>query len=72
MMDHCAKDGSPKILKKQCLLMLTVRLTQFRRSLINAKFTVSDVNRRVDELELIELAEGVALEEVRVKTGCRC
>ena len=67
VMDHCAKDGSPKILKK-CSLPLTGANTV---SQIITELAVFDVDRRAGELELIELAEGVTLEEVRAKTGCR-
>ena len=66
VMDHCAKDGSPKILKK-CSLPLTGANTV---SQIITELAVFDVDRDVGELKLIELAEGVTLEEVKVKTGC--
>ena len=66
VMDHCAKDGSPKILKK-CSLPLTGANTV---SQIITELAVFDVNRKLGELELIELAEGVTLEEVKAKTGC--
>lgn len=66
VMDHCAKDGSPKILKK-CSLPLTGANTV---SQIITELAVFDVDRRAGELELSELAEGVTLEEVRAKTDC--
>ena len=66
VMDHCAKDGSPKVLKK-CSLPLTGANTV---SQIITELAVFDVDRKAGELELIELAEGVALEEVKAKTGC--
>ena len=66
VMDHCAKDGSPKILKK-CSLPLTGAKTV---SQIITELAVFDVDRNVGELELIELAEGVTLEDVKAKTGC--
>lgn len=66
VMDHCAKDGSPKILK-QCSLPLTGANTV---SQIITELAVFNVNRSAGELELIELAEGVTLEEVKTKTGC--
>jgi len=31
---------------------------------------VFDVDRKAGELELIELAEGVTLDEIKAKTGC--
>jgi 3-oxoacid CoA-transferase len=64
--DHCAKNGSPKILK-ECSLPLTGANTV---SQIITELAVFDVDREAGELELIELAEGVSLEEVKAKTGC--
>lgn len=66
VMDHCAKDGSPKILKK-CSLPLTGANTV---SQIITELAVFNVDRKVGELKLVELAEGVSLEEVKAKTGC--
>ncbi|KAI0724036.1 3-oxoacid CoA-transferase [Cerioporus squamosus] len=66
VMEHCAKDGSPKVLK-QCELPLTGARTV---SQIITELAVFDVDRHAGELTLIELAEGVSLEEVRAKTGC--
>ncbi|KAJ8468718.1 hypothetical protein ONZ51_g9459 [Trametes cubensis] len=66
VMEHCAKDGSPKILK-QCELPLTGARTV---SQIITELAVFDVDRHAGELTLTELAEGVTLEEVKAKTGC--
>ena len=66
VMDHCAKDGSPKILRK-CSLPLTGANTV---SQIVTELAVFNVDRKAGELELIELAEGVTLEQVRARTGC--
>ncbi|KAF9791188.1 3-oxoacid CoA-transferase [Thelephora terrestris] len=66
VMDHCAKDGSPKILKK-CSLPLTGANTV---SQIITELAVFNVDRKAGELELMELAEGVTLEQVKAKTGC--
>lgn len=66
VMEHCAKDGSPKILK-ECSLPLTGARTV---SQIITELCVFNVDRSDGELELIELAEGVTLEEVKSKTGC--
>lgn len=66
VMEHCAKDGSPKILK-QCSLPLTGARTV---SQIITELAVFHVDRKNGVLELVELQEGTTLEEVRAKTGC--
>ncbi|KIM87523.1 hypothetical protein PILCRDRAFT_280068 [Piloderma croceum F 1598] len=66
MMEHCSKNGTPKILK-QCSLPLTGAKTV---SQIITELAVFDVDRLEGTLELIDLAEGVTLEEVKAKTGC--
>jgi 3-oxoacid CoA-transferase len=66
MMEHCAKDGRPKILK-ECALPLTGARAV---SQIITELCVFNVDRVAGELELIDLAEGVTLEEVKAKTGC--
>ncbi|KAG6379188.1 3-oxoacid CoA-transferase [Boletus reticuloceps] len=66
MMEHCAKDGSPKILK-ECTLPLTGARTV---SQIVTELAVFNVDRKNSMLELVELQEGATLEEVRAKTGC--
>ncbi|KAG1764211.1 3-oxoacid CoA-transferase [Suillus occidentalis] len=66
VMEHCAKDGTPKILKK-CSLPLTGARTV---SQIITELAVFDVDRKNGYLELVELQEGVTLEEVKAKTGC--
>jgi len=65
VMEHCAKDGSPKI-RDECTLPLTGARTISR---IITELAVFDVDRHAGEMELIELAAGVTLEEVRAKTA---
>jgi len=65
LMEHTAKDGSPKI-KQQCDLPLTG--TQVV-DLIVTDLCVFEVAKG-QGLTLIELNEGVTLDEVKAKTGC--
>lgn len=65
VMEHCAKDGSPKILK-QCTLPITGKGVV---SLIITDLCVFEVKPNAGGLRLIELHPGVTLEEVRAKTG---
>ena len=66
VMEHCAKDGSPKILR-DCTLPLTGARAV---SQIITELGAFDVDRQKGELTLIDLADGVMVEEVRAKTGC--
>ncbi|KDQ60681.1 hypothetical protein JAAARDRAFT_125080 [Jaapia argillacea MUCL 33604] len=66
VLEHCAKDGSPKILK-ECALPLTGARTV---SQIITDLAVFNVDRHAGEMELIEVADGVTVEEVKAKTGC--
>jgi len=66
VLEHCAKDGSPKVLK-ECSLPLTGAKTV---SQIITELAAFDVDRQNGGLELTDLAEGVTLEEVKAKTGC--
>ena len=65
LMEHTAKDGSPKILK-------TCRLPITGKGVVNVIITdlcVFEVNPQIG-LVLKELHPGVKLEDVRAKTGC--
>lgn len=65
-MEHCAKDGSPKILRK-----CTSPLTGARAAgPIVAGLAVLDVDRHSGELDLMEIAPYVTVGEIRAKTGC--
>ena len=66
VLEHCAKDGSPKILK-ECSLPLTGARTV---SQIITELAAFDVDRHSGGLQLTDLAEGVSLEEVKAKTCC--
>jgi 3-oxoacid CoA-transferase len=66
IMEHCSKDGSPKIVKS-CSLPLTGAQAV---SQIITELAVFDVDRAAGELTLIDVAEGVTVDDVKAKTGC--
>ena len=66
VMEHCAKDGSPKILRR-CTLPITGKGVV---NLIITDLCVFEVRPNGGGLVLIEVHPGVALEDVRAKTGC--
>jgi len=65
LMEHCAKDGGPKILK-QCDLPITGKGVV---SMIITDLCVFEV-KPGGGLVLIELHPGVSVDDVRSKTGC--
>ena len=65
LMEHTAKDGSPKI-KTQCDLPLTGKQVV---DLIITDLCVFKVNKG-EGLVLIELNDGVSVDDVKAKTGC--
>jgi 3-oxoacid CoA-transferase len=65
LMEHCAKDGSPKI-KTECDLPLTGKQVV---DLIITDLCVFEVEKGKG-LTLIELNDGVSLDDVKAKTGC--
>ncbi|CCM02066.1 uncharacterized protein FIBRA_04142 [Fibroporia radiculosa] len=66
VMEHCARDGSPKILQ-ECELPLTGARAV---SQIITELAVFDVDRNGGKLTLTEVQEGVTVDEVKAKTGC--
>ena len=65
VMEHCAKDGSPKILKA-CTLPITGKGVV---SLIITDLCVFEVKPNGGGLVLAELHPGVTVEDIRAKTG---
>ena len=63
LMEHCAKDGSPKIVP-ECSLPLTGRLVVNR---IITDLGVMDITPQ--GVKLVELAKDVSLEQIQSATG---
>ncbi|KAJ3867061.1 hypothetical protein EV359DRAFT_71442 [Lentinula novae-zelandiae] len=66
VMEHCAKDGSHKILEK-CALPLTGARTV---STIITELAVFNVDRQNGGLTLVDIAEGTTIDDLKAKTGC--
>jgi 3-oxoacid CoA-transferase subunit B/3-oxoadipate CoA-transferase beta subunit len=64
VMDHCEKGGDPKF-KKQCSLPLTGKGVV---DLLITELGVFEIDRKGSGAKLIELADGVSLDEVMSKT----
>lgn len=64
MMEHCAKDGSPKILE-ECDLPVTGRAVVDMLVTDKAVFEVSE-----DGLKLVEISPFSSLEDIKATTGC--
>ena len=65
--DHVAKDGSPKILQACTLPLTGARCV----STIITDLCVFDVDRKKGKLILIEVADGVTVDEIKQKTGAK-
>ena len=64
VMDHCEKGGDPKF-KKACALPLTGKGVV---DLLITELGVFEIDRKGSGAKLIELADGVTLDEIRSKT----
>jgi 3-oxoacid CoA-transferase subunit B len=64
VMDHCEKGGDPKF-KKQCTLPLTGKGVV---DLLITELGVFEIDRKGSGARLIELAQGVTLDEIKART----
>ena len=65
LMEHCAKDGTPKIVS-ECSLPLTGQAVVHR---VITDLGVMDIT--AEGIELIELADGVIVEQIQAATGVK-
>ena len=65
VMEHCSKNGKPKILRKCSLPLTGARAV----STIITELAVFEIDRVAGEMELTDIATGVTVDEVRAKTG---
>ncbi|MFW1664822.1 MAG: 3-oxoacid CoA-transferase subunit B [Acinetobacter ursingii] len=65
LMEHCAKDGTPKIVS-ECSLPLTGQAVVHR---VITDLGVMDIT--AEGIELIELADGVTVEQIQAATGVK-
>ena len=68
-LDHCAKDGSPKVLE-ECTLPLTGKRVIDRIITDMGVFDVDKNNARGGGMTLVEIAPGVSVDDVRNATAC--
>ncbi|KAF9009461.1 succinyl-CoA:3-ketoacid-coenzyme A transferase [Cyathus striatus] len=64
VLEHCSKNGKSKVLKTCSLPLTGARAV----STIVTELAVFDVNRAAGTMELIDVAEGVTVDEVKAKT----
>ena len=64
VMEHCSKNGKPKILSRCSLPLTGARAV----STIITELAVFEVDRVAGEMELTDIAEGVTVDQVRAKT----
>ncbi len=65
LMEHCAKDGTPKIVS-ECSLPLTGQAVVHR---VITDLGVMDITS--DGIQLIELADGVTVEQIQAASGVK-
>ena len=65
VMEHCSKNSKPKITRKCSPPLTGVRAV----STIITEFAVFEVDRVAGEMELVDIAKGVTVDQVRAKTA---